>query len=271
MYHGIRGFEPERVRSLGVLRSFRSKPTVAAGKRWETHFLGNEEKEEWIEDYVERETAVATKWVEDAETTIEQVQDALRNAEKTGLTTTKPESTLEEMLNAIGDCMSDFSSSNNEEDGEDEDDDEEDLAGGKLSDDDEPGWVMGTIPETVKYHMEHFRQKQMKLDEMTQPGWGDSADYFRDGDRKYWTTELKGLAVVQLQTPDDAESSAPITYGEPMETLDSIPTKLLTPLVTSRPGSSHTGPGSQKPQTDERIPSLPPTPMPDWSQNHKSN
>jgi hypothetical protein len=49
----------ERVRALGELRSLRSNKKLAAGKRHETHFLRNEEKKKWIQDLVERETAVA--------------------------------------------------------------------------------------------------------------------------------------------------------------------------------------------------------------------
>jgi len=55
------GFEAERVRALGALRSLRSKKKLAAEKRLETHCLSNEEKEKWIEDYVERETAGISK------------------------------------------------------------------------------------------------------------------------------------------------------------------------------------------------------------------
>ena len=51
-----------------------------AGRRWETHFLHNEEKEKWIEDYVERETAVARMQVEDAETASKQAQEEMSNA-----------------------------------------------------------------------------------------------------------------------------------------------------------------------------------------------
>jgi hypothetical protein len=58
--------EAERFRALGALRSLRSKMKLAAEKRRETHFLSNEAKEKWIEDYVERETAGARKRVEDA-------------------------------------------------------------------------------------------------------------------------------------------------------------------------------------------------------------
>jgi len=58
------------------------------------------------------------------------------------LTTTKPETTYEEMLKVISDSLSDLESSDDEEDGEDEDGDEQDPAGGNLSEHDEPGWVM---------------------------------------------------------------------------------------------------------------------------------
>jgi len=117
---------------------------------------------------VETETAVARKLVEDAETAIEREQHDMRNAEQAGLTTTKPEITFQEVLNAIGDSLSDLASSDDEEAGEDGDDDEERPVGGKLSKDDEPRWVMGTISKTVQYHMGCFRQKQMKLDKPTQ-------------------------------------------------------------------------------------------------------
>jgi len=66
------------------------------------------------------------------------------------------------MLVAIRDSLSDLASSDDGEDGEDEDDEETEL--GKLSEDDEPGWVMGTITETVEQRMERFRPTQMKLD-----------------------------------------------------------------------------------------------------------
>jgi len=116
---------------------------------------------------VDRETAVARKRVQDTETAIMQDQEHMRNVEKAQSTTTKPETTFEEMLNAIGDSLSDLASSEDEENGEDEDDDEEYTELGKLSEDDEPGWVMGTISKMVQHRMESFRQKQMRLDELT--------------------------------------------------------------------------------------------------------
>jgi len=170
--------EEERVRALGALRNLRSRKKLAAEKRRETHILSNEEKEKWIEDYVERKTAGARQQVKDAEAAVQQEQDDMMHAEIAGLTSREPEKSFEEMLLPIGDSLSDLGSSEDVEDGEDEADEETEQ--GKLSDDDEPGWVMGTITKTVQQHMESFRQKQMKLDELTQPGWEDAADYFRE-------------------------------------------------------------------------------------------
>ena len=94
------------------------------------------------------------------------------------------------MFTAIWDSLSDLASSENEEDGEDKDDDEADTELGKLSEDDESGWVMGTISKTLQHRMERVRQMQMKLDELSQPVWGDVADYFRERGIMYGTTEL---------------------------------------------------------------------------------
>jgi hypothetical protein len=179
---GKSGLEAERIRGLGVLRSLSSKKKLAAEKRRETDFLSNEEKEKWIEHYVERETAGARNRVKDAEAAVQQGQDDMTHAEIAGLTSTEPEKTFEEMLDAIGDSLSDLASSDDGEDGEEEDD--EVTEQGNLSEDDEPGWVMGTITKTVQQRMERFPQKQMKLDELTLPGWEDAADYFSERDKK---------------------------------------------------------------------------------------
>jgi len=72
---GKSGLVAERIRALGALCSLRSKKKLAAEKRRETHFLSNEEREEWIEEYVERETSGARKRVEDAEAAVQQEPD----------------------------------------------------------------------------------------------------------------------------------------------------------------------------------------------------
>jgi len=165
------------------------------------------------------------------------------------------------MLVATGDSISDLASSNDGEDGKDEDDEETEQ--GKLSDDDQPGWVMGTITKTVQQRMESFRQKQMKLDELTQPRWEDAADYFRERDKKYGTSELRVPAVVQPQTNDDAPAPPPTTFGELMESLDIVPGILQRPQGTSRPGSSHIRLGSVKTQSKLSIPSGEPAAEPE--------
>jgi hypothetical protein len=180
-----------------------------------------------------------------------------------GLTSREPEKTFEEMLVAIGDCLSDLPSSDDGEDREEQDDEETEQ--GNLSEDDEPGWVMGTITKTVQQRMERFRQKQMKLDELTQPAWEDAADYFCERDKKYGTTKLSVPAVVQPQTMDDAPAHPPATFGELMGSLDIVPGISQRLQGTARPGSSHVRLGSVKPQSQSSIASGEPAPEPDSS------
>jgi hypothetical protein len=124
---------------------------------------------------------------------------------------------------------------------------------------------MGTITKTVQQHMERFRLKQMKLDELTQPGSEDAADYSRVGDEKYSTTEWRVPAVVHPQTNDDAPAPLPATFGELMESLDIVRGISQRPQGTSRPGSSHIRLGSVKPQSKSYIPGGEPGTEPDSS------
>jgi len=64
-------------------------------------FIYNEEKQKWIEDYVERETAGARKRVEDVEATVQEEQDDMMHAAIAGLTSREPAMMFEEMLVAI--------------------------------------------------------------------------------------------------------------------------------------------------------------------------
>jgi hypothetical protein len=118
-----------------------------------------------IKDYVERVTTVARNRVQDAEVAIILYQEEMRDVENTRSTTTKHKTILNEMLNFIGESLTDIASSDDEEDGEDQDD-EEDTELGKLSEDDEPGWVMGTISKMVHHHMKRFQQEQMRLNKV---------------------------------------------------------------------------------------------------------
>jgi len=234
---GKSGLEAEKVRALGALRRLRSKKKLFAEKKQETHILSNEQTEKWIEDYVERETAVARKRVQDAETVIMQELKDMTTAGNVGATTRKPKTTFEEMLNSLGDSLSDLASSDDHQDGEDKEDDEEDTVHGKLSDDDEPGWVMGTISKTVQHRMESFLQKQMRLDEVTQPGWGDAAKYFRERDMQYGTAKLKVPSVVKPKIDTSAATPSLTSFGEYMHTVDIVRGQSQTPATTSRPGS----------------------------------
>jgi hypothetical protein len=78
-------------------------------------------------------------------------------------------------MNTIWQSLSYRARSDEEDDWEDEDDGKyADLA--KLSEDDQPGWVMDTISIMVQYHISRFRQKQLRGDKLTQRGWGEAAD-----------------------------------------------------------------------------------------------
>jgi len=168
------------------------------------------------------------------------------------------------MLNAMGDSLSDLASSDDEEDAEDQDEDD-DIEQGKLSGDDEPGCVMGTVSKSVPRRMETFCQKQMKLDELTQLGWKDVDNYFCKREKKYGTSELKVPAVIKSQTDHVAAAPSPISLGELLETLHIVPG--ISPMLqcTCRPGSSHMRVGSGKLKSPERISSLPPVPQSDFS------
>jgi len=220
-------------------------------------------EEKWIEDYVERETTGARKRVEDAEAAVQQEQDNMMHAEITGLTSREPGKTFEEMLVTFWDSLSDLASSNDGADGED--DDHQETEQGKLSEEDETSRVMGTITKTVKQCMERFPQKQMKLDELTQPEWEDAADYVCKWDTKYGTSELRVSAIFQPQTNGDAPAHLPTTFGELMDSLDIVHAKSQSPQGTSRPGSSHISLGSVKPQSKSSIPSGEPAAEPDSS------
>jgi hypothetical protein len=84
---------------------------LVAEKGWETQVFSNDERENRIEVYLEQETAVATKQVQDAETVMMQDQEHTENVEKGRSTNKKPEITFEGLLNAIGDNLSALTSS----------------------------------------------------------------------------------------------------------------------------------------------------------------
>jgi hypothetical protein len=89
------------------------------------------------------------------ETAVQQKEEGSRKAENAGLTNSELEKTFQEMMVAIGDSLSDLASSNDGEDGQNEDDEE--TAQCRLSEDDEPGWVIGTMTKIVRQRMERCR------------------------------------------------------------------------------------------------------------------
>lgn len=124
--------------------------------------LRNEKKEIRIEAYAERKTAVARKRIEEADTVTKRVQEHMRKAENSGLTSRESEKMCREMLSDIIYSLSKLSYSNDEKDAEDDVDQGSEL--GKRWEDVQPGRVMGTISKMAQQCMERCRQKQKKLD-----------------------------------------------------------------------------------------------------------
>ena len=138
------------------------------------------------------------------------------------------------MLIAIGDSLSDPAKSDDDKDGDDEDrddEDDEDTEPGRLSKDDEPWWVMGTISKTIQQRMESFRQKQSKIDELTQPEWGNAADYFSERDMKFWRTIFKVPPAINPQTDEVAAVPALTTFWDLITSPDIVPGTSLPPQL----------------------------------------
>jgi len=260
---GKSGLEADRDRALGALHRLRSTKKLEAEKRHEMHLLRNVGIENWIGDYVARQTAGAWKRVEDAEAAVHRDHEDMKHAEIAGLTNREPANNFEKIMVAFGDSLSDLASSNDSEDGEDEND--EVTEQGKLSGDDAPGWVMCTITNMVQKCVERFRTKLMKLEKLNPPGREDAADYFSGRDQKCGTSNVMVLAVIQLQTDDTPAASSPTTLGELSECRDIIPRMSQMQPGTSWPGSSHIRLRSLKPHSNTSIPGLQPAAEPDWS------
>jgi hypothetical protein len=260
---GKSNLEAEWVQVLGALHSLRFKKDLGAEKSQEMHLLSNGEKAKWIKDYVERDTAGARMRVEDAETTIRQEQEDTDTAENSELTTKEPEKWFNKRIVTIGDSLSNIASSNDEEVWEDADVKETEQ--GQRSEDDEPGCWLGKINQIVLQRMEMFQQEQMKLDELSQPGWENSGNYFNERDKRYGTSKLRVPAAVQPPTDDDKVAPALATFEELMKCVDIVPGISQMPQGTSRPGSSHIRLGSEKSQSNMSILCLVPAAEPDSS------
>jgi len=156
--------------------------------------------------------------------------------------------------------LSDLASSDDGKNCEYEDNEETEQS--QLSEDDEPGWVIVIISNMVQQRQERFSLKQMTLDELKQPRWGDTHDYFGDSEKMYGSSQLMVPAFVQRQMTNDAAPPAPTIFAELMECLDILPGKLQTPQGTSRRGSSLMRLGSGKPSSHTGKTGLPPSVWP---------
>jgi hypothetical protein len=198
---------------------------------------------------LESQTSGARTQCEDAETSIKQEQVGISNAGSSGLTYWELGQRFEEMLDTIGDSLSDFASSDDEEDGEAA----EDTVQGMQNADDEHSWVMGAISKLLQQRMDAFRQKQMELNELADLGSRDAADYIRQRDNKNARTEWNVPAVLKLHTDSDVAHHFTTAVVKLRECFDIISGTAEMPQGTSSPRISHLRLGSPRPQSKKRI------------------
>jgi hypothetical protein len=105
----------------------------------------------------------------------------------------------------------------------------------------------------------------MKRGKLTQLGWVDAADYFREQGKKYGTTKFTVPAVVQLPPNDDALAPPPVPFGKLMQSLDIVAGILQRLEGTSPTGTRHIRLCSVKLQSESSIPRCEPTAEPDLS------
>jgi len=86
--------------------------------------------------------------------------------------------------------------------------------------------------------MVSLRQTEMKLGEMTWPGWGDMPNYLRESDDTYTTAQSLIPVVIQAETKKCTATSAMTIFAECIETHDTIPVQSQMPWGTSQPRSS---------------------------------
>jgi hypothetical protein len=104
----------------------------------------------------------------------------MKHATITGLKNRVPEKTFVEMRDARGDSLGNHAGSDDGEAKDDEGDQETELV--KLSEDDNLGWVVGSILKMVLQCMERSGQKKTKFEELTQLERADASNYFHESD-----------------------------------------------------------------------------------------
>ena len=85
------------------------------------------------------------------------------------------------------------------------------------------------------------------MDTVTQPGLGDAANCFHEGEEQYSTPRLGVPAVVKLHVDEVASIPALTTFGVHMEYIEIVPRKSQMPQGTFQPSSSYMSHSSGKP------------------------
>lgn len=243
---GKSGIESERIRAHNNLRALKCKKRKKAEGSEEIRDMDSDQRDKWIEDYVERETAAARKRAEEADLAwaLEKERLASVSAVDQHPETAESARSFNQMLEDIGESIDDVATSGEEdEDNEDDDDDEEDEEDieGESDEEEGSGWVPDIVQKSAQRRIDAFREKCMWIEEMTRSGWEDADKYFRERDEKYGVT---GKGSSSAQNEDDLPSVESVS-----------PTPLLQQTYSDNEG--RTFPVTQLPVRHKRLASIP--------------
>lgn len=100
----------------------------------------------------------------------------------------------------------------------------------------------------IQQSTESSRLKQMRLNKLMQPGWGDVAYYIFERGNEYEMAKLMILVVVKLQMENIAAMPVPTRFGALRETLLIISAKSQMPQGSFQLGSRYMRLSSGKPK-----------------------
>jgi hypothetical protein len=176
--------------------------------------MSEDQREKWIENYVERETQVARQRVEAADAAVnedmerEYVPGAMPSA------STKKR-TFEELLALVGDDLDNVVPSDDDDD-DDEEEPDEDEDEKEWADDDD--FVPGQMDKTTMAEIAAARARTSRMFELTKEGYAEAEAFWRKRDEEVGVDTLKhgSLPVPSAETDNDDEREADKIHAQPI-------------------------------------------------------
>jgi hypothetical protein len=204
--------EAERIRALNALRTLKSRKRKAATKMKEIQGMSEDQREKWIENYVERETQVARQRVEAADAAVNEDMENEYGAPPAVRTKKR---TFEELLALVGDDLDNVVPSDDDDDDDDEEEPDEDEDEKEWADDDD--FVPGQMDKTTMAEIAAARARTSRIFELTKEGYAEAEAFWRKRDEEVGVDTLKHgrLPVPRSETEksDEMEAASPPIIG----------------------------------------------------------